>query len=119
MKNLWRFIYTLNRDAALDSLRDVLAVIGLATLLGDFATMRVWYMVPGRCNRAGRLCNPRRPSMSTDELFVKAIEAGCQPIWHDGIFGPAWHCGCDGLEHACDQQCSMITEASIARQLAA
>ncbi len=46
MKNIIQFLRTMNREAALDSLRDVLAVIGLATLLGDFATMRMWYMVP-------------------------------------------------------------------------
>jgi len=52
-----------------------------------------------------------------DALYNKAVEAGCKPFWHDGIFGPAWHCGClnvDGYPpHACDQQCSMITFDSL------
>jgi len=46
MKTLWNFLRTMNRDAALDSLRDVLAVLGLGTVIGDFATMRVWYVLP-------------------------------------------------------------------------
>lgn len=54
MKNLltlfiaWgsRFVRTLNREAALDSLRNVLAVVGLGTILGDFATMRYWMVLP-------------------------------------------------------------------------
>lgn len=50
-----------------------------------------------------------------DKLYRAAIKAGCKPFWHDGICGPAWHCGCDDLAHACDQQCSMITRGSINR----
>lgn len=51
--------------------------------------------------------------MSKDELFDKAVAAGCQPFWWDGIFGPAWHCGCKDQKHFMDSQCSMITEASL------
>jgi len=46
MKTLWNFLRTMNHDAALDSLRDILAVLGLGTIIGDFATMRVWYVLP-------------------------------------------------------------------------
>jgi hypothetical protein len=35
-----------NREAALDSIKSVLACIGTATVLGDFATMRFWMAVP-------------------------------------------------------------------------
>jgi hypothetical protein len=42
----WRFFRGLNRDAALDSLRNVLAVLGLATVIGDFDTMRTWFLIP-------------------------------------------------------------------------
>jgi hypothetical protein len=35
-----------NRDAALDSIKSVLACIGTATVLGDFATMRFWMAAP-------------------------------------------------------------------------
>jgi hypothetical protein len=48
-----------------------------------------------------------------EALRQKAVEAGCKPFWWDGIFGWAWHCGCDDLAHACDSQCSMITEKSL------
>ena len=41
-----RFFSTLNREASLDSLRNVLAVLGLGTVLGDFATMRYWMIIP-------------------------------------------------------------------------
>ncbi len=36
----------LHRDAALDSLRNVLAVVGGATILADFGTVKVWLIVP-------------------------------------------------------------------------
>ena len=48
-----------------------------------------------------------------DELFKKAVAAGCKPFWFNGIFGPAWHCGCEDEAHFCDQQRSMITEKSL------
>lgn len=48
-----------------------------------------------------------------DEVFMAACAAGCEPYWYDGIFGPAWHCGCVDLKHALDQQCSMVTLESI------
>lgn len=37
----------LNREAAIDSMRNVLAVLGLGLLIGDFATMRLPYVIPG------------------------------------------------------------------------
>jgi hypothetical protein len=37
---------SLNRDAAYDSGRNVLAVIGGATVLADFTTMRLWMLAP-------------------------------------------------------------------------
>jgi hypothetical protein len=36
----------LHREAALDSLRNVLAVVGGATILADFATIKLWLMAP-------------------------------------------------------------------------
>jgi len=36
----------LHRDAALDSLRNVLAVVGGATILADFTTIKVWLILP-------------------------------------------------------------------------
>jgi hypothetical protein len=37
---------SLDRDAAIDSARNVLMVIGLGVLIGDFATMKAWFTVP-------------------------------------------------------------------------
>ncbi len=37
----------MNREAAIDSLRNVLAVLGLGLLIGDFATMNPMYVLPG------------------------------------------------------------------------
>jgi hypothetical protein len=37
---------SLHRGAALDSLRNVLAVVGGATILADFATIKIWLIVP-------------------------------------------------------------------------
>lgn len=38
-----------------------------------------------------------------------AIKAGCEPFWHDGILGFAWHCGCEEPNtHYIDQQCSVV-----------
>jgi hypothetical protein len=54
-----------------------------------------------------------------DEIFLSAVQAGCQPFWHDGILGPAWHCGCAGNKHGFDRQCSMIPKSSIRRAEAA
>lgn len=46
-----RFVFmgikNLNRDAALDSARNVLAVLGVGTVVGDFASkMPIYFMVP-------------------------------------------------------------------------
>lgn len=57
-----------------------------------------------------------RPSPKTAALALRARGIGCRPIWYDGIYGWAFHCGCSDLKHACDQQCSMITEESISRE---
>jgi hypothetical protein len=37
----------LNQEAAIDSMRNVLAVLGLGLLIGDFATMHLPYVIPG------------------------------------------------------------------------
>jgi len=37
----------LNKEAAIDSMRNVLAVLGLGLLIGDFATMHLEYVIPG------------------------------------------------------------------------
>jgi hypothetical protein len=48
--NLWKasvaWAKSLHRDAALDSLRNVLAVVGAATILADFDTIKGWLIVP-------------------------------------------------------------------------
>ena len=36
----------LHREAALDSLRNVLVVVGGATILADFSTIKMWLVVP-------------------------------------------------------------------------
>ncbi len=36
----------LHREAALDSLRNVLAVVGAATILADFTTVKAWLILP-------------------------------------------------------------------------
>lgn len=36
----------LHREAALDSLRNVLAMVGGATILADFGTMKAWLLLP-------------------------------------------------------------------------
>ena len=37
---------SLHREAALDSLRNVLAIVGGATILADFTTIKAWLIVP-------------------------------------------------------------------------
>jgi hypothetical protein len=48
--NNWKALFFwgkgLHREAALDSLRNVLAVVGGATILADFATIKIWLIVP-------------------------------------------------------------------------
>ncbi len=48
--NVWKAGFAwgrgLHRDAALDSLRNVLAVVGGATILADFATIKLWLIAP-------------------------------------------------------------------------
>jgi hypothetical protein len=48
--NIWRAGLAwgkgLHREAALDSLRNVLAVVGGATILADFGTVKIWLVVP-------------------------------------------------------------------------
>jgi hypothetical protein len=50
MLNIWKAGLAwgkgLHREAALDSLRNVLAVVGGATILADFGTVKVWLVVP-------------------------------------------------------------------------
>jgi hypothetical protein len=50
MFNIWKAGLAwgkgLHREAALDSLRNVLAVVGGATILADFGTVKVWLVVP-------------------------------------------------------------------------
>jgi hypothetical protein len=50
MIKIWRACVAwgkgLHRDAALDSLRNVLAVVGGATILADFTTIKVWLILP-------------------------------------------------------------------------
>jgi len=36
----------LHREAALDSLRNVLAIVGGATILADFGTIKTWLILP-------------------------------------------------------------------------
>ena len=36
----------LHREAAFDSIRNVLAVVGAATVLADFDTMKTWFILP-------------------------------------------------------------------------
>jgi len=43
---VWIWFRALNRDAALDSLRNVLAVLGLGSILANLGTMRLWLMLP-------------------------------------------------------------------------
>ncbi|HTA48614.1 MAG TPA: hypothetical protein VK930_04110 [Verrucomicrobiae bacterium] len=48
--NIWKaiaaWVNSLHADAALDSLRNVLAVVGGATILADFDTIKVWLILP-------------------------------------------------------------------------
>ena len=48
--NIWKVSAAwgkgLHREAALDSLRNVLAVVGAATILADFATIKAWLILP-------------------------------------------------------------------------
>ena len=45
--NVRNNLRNLNKEAAVDSMRNVLAVLGLGLLIGDFATMRLPYVIPG------------------------------------------------------------------------
>jgi hypothetical protein len=40
------WIKGLHREAALDSIRNVLAVVGGATILADFTTIKAWLLAP-------------------------------------------------------------------------
>ncbi|HVI10500.1 MAG TPA: hypothetical protein VND65_19585 [Candidatus Binatia bacterium] len=42
----WAWIKSMHREAALDSLRNVLAIVGGATILADFGTVKAWLLVP-------------------------------------------------------------------------
>lgn len=50
MFNIWKaaagWAKSLHREAALDSLRNVLAIVGAATILADFATIKAWLILP-------------------------------------------------------------------------
>jgi len=56
------------------------------------------------------------PSKADLEIKSIAESNGCQPFWHDGIFGWKYHCGCEDELHFCDQQSSAISRASANRK---
>jgi hypothetical protein len=45
-KGSFAWIKGLHREAALDSIRNVLAIVGGATILADFTTIKAWLIVP-------------------------------------------------------------------------
>jgi hypothetical protein len=45
-KGMFGWMRNLHREAALDSLRNVLAVVGGATILADFSTIKIWLIAP-------------------------------------------------------------------------
>jgi len=51
-----------------------------------------------------------------DPLYGRALALGCKPEYSEGMFGPAWRCGCDDNRHGCDQQCSDLTNDSLTRE---
>lgn len=52
---------------------------------------------------------------SHNDTAARVAEAhGCSPFWCEAY--KAFCCGCDDLRHACDQQCSVITNESALRQ---
>ena len=51
--------------------------------------------------------------LPTDQIFLKAVELGCNPMWARGMFGQGWHCTCERNEHGMDSQCSLITFKSV------
>ena len=55
-----------------------------------------------------------KPNHEAEE-YKLAKENGCNPVWYDGIIGWDWHCGCEVMRHAHDQQCSVITKESAKR----
>ena len=54
--------------------------------------------------------------LKDNNIHVRAVQLGCDPEWVDGIAGWAWHCTCPNNAHSADQQCSMITAASLIRE---
>jgi 4-amino-4-deoxy-L-arabinose transferase-like glycosyltransferase len=47
MKRLLAFFRSLDREAALDSTKNVLAILGVGTVIGDFASkMPLYFMLP-------------------------------------------------------------------------
>lgn len=46
LKVVFAWVKGLHREAALDSVRNVLAVVGAATVLADFTTIKIWLIVP-------------------------------------------------------------------------
>jgi len=45
-KLVWQWAKNIHRQAALDSLRNVLAIVGGATILADFGTVKAWLLLP-------------------------------------------------------------------------
>ena len=41
------FLRSIKRDAAIESAKILFALIGLGTILADFSTMRLWFVIPG------------------------------------------------------------------------
>jgi hypothetical protein len=45
-KTGWGWLRGIHREAAIDSLRNVLAIVGGATILADFSTIKYWLIMP-------------------------------------------------------------------------
>ncbi len=77
----------MNREAAIDSLRNVLAVLGLGLLIGDFATMNPMYVLPGALLLIAvwyadylRHDLPSMPTMGSASTADQAVKSALDPV---------------------------------------
>lgn len=54
------------------------------------------------------------PSELDEQIRVLAASNGCRPVWSEGM--ESYYCGCEDELHFGDQQSSLITLRSAARQ---
>jgi hypothetical protein len=58
--------------------------------------------------------------MNHDEIFLRAVQCGCEPVWDEsGLVGAAWYCECERENHGDCTRGAIVTLESLGLTLPA